>query len=60
MLVLKRKVREKIIMTTRGGETIVITLLKLDGNGAKIGIDAPGTCEILREELLSRDAERGE
>mgnify|MGYP000325996159 CR=1 FL=1 len=60
MLVLKRKVREKIIMTTRSGETIVITLLKLDGNGAKIGIDAPGTCEILREELLSRDTERGE
>lgn len=60
MLVLKRKIDESVIIYTGSGETIVITLLKMDGNGAKIGIDAPGTCEILREELLSRDAERGE
>jgi len=47
MLVLGRKVNESIII----GENIVVTLLAVDGERVKIGIDAPSDISILRQEL---------
>lgn len=48
MLVLSRKPGERI----RIGPDIVITLIRLGPNTARIGIEAPGHQNIVREELL--------
>lgn len=47
MLVLGRKSNESIII----GENITITILSVDGDRVKIGIDAPSEVSILRQEL---------
>lgn len=47
MLVLGRKSNESIII----GEDITITILSVDGDRVKIGIDAPSEVSILRQEL---------
>lgn len=48
MLVLSRKLNE----TIRIGDDVRVTLLGIDGDKIKIGIDAPKTTKIFREELL--------
>jgi len=48
MLVLSRKLNEKIVVD--GG--IVITVVKIDRNQVRIGIEAPGHIGVFREELL--------
>ena len=48
MLVLSRKVNE----TIRIGDDVRVTLLGVDGDKIKIGIEAPKTTKIFREELL--------
>ena len=59
MLVLSRKLNEKIVID--GG--IVITVVKIDRNQVRIGIEAPGEVPVYREEILPmsvdsrRDAE---
>jgi carbon storage regulator len=53
MLVLSRKSGEKVLL---GGE-ITITLLEIQGNRVRIGIEAPGQVAVLRAEL-SRPAPR--
>jgi carbon storage regulator len=55
MLVLSRKLNEKIVVD--GG--IVITVVKIDRNQVRIGIEAPGHVPVYREEILpasQRDA----
>ena len=47
MLVLSRKLNEKIVID--GG--IVITVVKLDRNQVRIGIEAPGDVAVFREEI---------
>lgn len=47
MLVLSRKLGESIHV----GLNIVVTILEIQGNRVKIGIDAPHDCRILRGEL---------
>jgi len=47
MLVLSRKTNEKIYI----GDDIVITLVAVQGNKVRIGIEAPGDVAILRAEL---------
>jgi len=48
MLVLSRKLNETILI----GENIRVTLLGIDGDKIKIGIDAPKDVKVFREELL--------
>jgi carbon storage regulator len=54
MLVLSRKRSERIVI----GSSILITVVKVDGNQVRLGIDAPDTLPILRAELLSREPRR--
>lgn len=54
MLVLSRKLNEKIVID--GG--ITITVVKIDRNQVRIGIQAPGDVSVMREELLAKDLAR--
>ena len=47
MLVLSRKLNEKILI----GDDIVITVVKIDRNHVRIGIEAPGDVKVFREEI---------
>ncbi len=55
MLVLTRKRLESIAI----GDQIRITVVKMDRNQVRLGIEAPGDLMVLREELL-RDKEGSE
>jgi len=48
MLVLSRKLNEKIVID---GD-IVITVVKIDRNQVRLGIEAPGHIPVYREEIL--------
>jgi carbon storage regulator len=48
MLVLSRKLSEKIYI----GESICITVVEIDRGKIRLGIEAPRTTPIYREELL--------
>lgn len=48
MLVLSRKLGEKIVI----GENIVVTVVKIDRNQIRLGIEAPLDVPIHRSEIL--------
>jgi carbon storage regulator len=48
MLVLSRKLNEKIIIDGQ----IVVTIVKIDRNQVRLGIEAPGHIPVYREEIL--------
>ena len=48
MLVLSRKVGERIQL----GDQITITLVKINGNAVRLGIDAPPEMSVVRQELV--------
>lgn len=48
MLILSRKLNEEIVINN----DIVISILEIDGDKIKLGIDAPKEYAILRKELL--------
>jgi len=58
MLVLSRKMNEKVMI----GNDVVITIVKIDRNQVRIGIEAPGHVPVYREEILPASwfADKGE
>ncbi|MBP6177778.1 MAG: carbon storage regulator CsrA [Anaerolineales bacterium] len=48
MLVISRKINESITI----GDNIVVTILDIEGDRIKIGIDAPRELTILRQEVF--------
>jgi carbon storage regulator len=50
MLVLTRKVGEEILI----GDQINVKVIEISGNKVRLGIDAPATLRIYREEILAR------
>lgn len=60
MLVLTRSEGEEIQLTCPDGTLIWIRLVEvMRGNRAKIGIDAPQSVKVMREELLEKEERRG-
>jgi carbon storage regulator len=51
MLVLSRKPGERILI----GPDVKITVIRIGPNSVRIGIDAPGNLNIVREELCFDD-----
>lgn len=47
MLVLSRKIGEKILI----GDNIVLTVVKIDRNQIRLGIEAPSDVRVFREEI---------
>ena len=56
MLVLSRKQSQQILI----GSDISITVVKIEGNHVRLGIEAPRSVSILREELVRVSTRQGE
>jgi carbon storage regulator len=56
MLVLSRKLGEKIVI----GDNIVVTVVKIDRNQIRIGIEAPSEILVYREEIAPPRSAREE
>ena len=54
MLVLSRKRDEKILLTTEDGQKIEITVVRIEANKVRLGIEAGQGVTILRSELLEK------
>ncbi|MFZ8804924.1 MAG: carbon storage regulator CsrA [Candidatus Calescibacterium sp.] len=54
MLVLKRKIGQRIII----GDNIIVQVIDIEGRSVKIGIEAPKSVSVVREELLERIKEK--
>jgi carbon storage regulator len=50
MLVLSRKLGEKIVI----GDNIIVTVVKIDRNQIRIGIEAPHDVPVYREEIAPK------
>ncbi len=48
MLILSRRVNEKIVI----GDDIVVSVVEVRGDQVKLGIDAPRTVKVFREEVF--------
>ena len=53
MLVLTRKHQERIQI----GSSITITIVRIQGNAVRVGIEAPRDVRVVRGEVAQRDAE---
>ena len=55
MLCISRKPTERVRIRV-GAVDVWVTLMKLEGHRAFLGIDAPRSVEIMREEIIDRRA----
>lgn len=53
MLVLSRKTGESLVLET-GRDTITIAVVEIRGNKVRIGVDAPASTIVIRDELSRR------
>lgn len=56
MLVLSRKVQESLVI----GPDVTVTVLAIRGQRIQLGIDAPRSVVVLREEIVPTQGEPGE
>ncbi len=56
MLVLSRKLGEKLVI----GDNIVVTIVKIDRNQIRLGIEAPSEVAVYREEICPDRVRQGE
>lgn len=54
MLVLSRKIGERILI----GDNIAVTVVRITGNGVRIGIEAPSDMAVIRQELKDQMEQR--
>lgn len=54
MLVLTRKPEQEVVITTKAGEVITIKLLGVDGQRVHMGVTAPDSVGIWRDEIYQR------
>ena len=54
MLILTRRINEKIVIQTKSGEVIEVFPLGVSGSQVKIGVNAPRDTAIDREEIAQR------
>jgi len=54
MLVLTRKVGERVLV----GDKVAITVVRIQGNAVRLGIDAPPEMAVVRQELAQPVAEQ--
>ncbi len=47
MLILSRKLNEKIVI----GDGVVVSIIEIRGDQVKLGIDAPKTVKVFRQEV---------
>ncbi len=55
MLVLSRKRDEKILLKTNEGQEIELTVVRIDNNKVRLGIQASDQVTILRSELINEN-----
>jgi len=53
MLVLSRKLGQRFQI----GEQVKVTIVKIDRNSVRIGIEAPGDVTVYREEIVPMESE---
>ena len=54
MLILTRRINEKIVIQTKSGEVIEVFPLGVSGSQVKIGVEASRDTAINREEIVQR------
>lgn len=54
MLVTSRKPGQRLLI----GENVVITIVKVRGSTVRVGVDAPASVRVMREELVQREGDR--
>lgn len=52
MLILTRRIGESLVI----GEDVVVRVIEIKGTQVRLGIEAPGDVQILREELVKRES----
>jgi carbon storage regulator len=55
MLILTRRVGESVMI----GEEVTITVLRVKGNQVRLGVNAPRTVSVQREEIFERIKHEG-
>ena len=57
MLVLSRKRDEKILLKLNENEEVELTVVRIDANKVRLGIQASDSVTILRSELIEKSTE---